>query len=160
MPFDFARAALSRSPIINVSKTLDSETLPEGWYYLPDAEPLKTRLLIDPDRTILGADQEQWLDAELQASKAARATWQILGQQVLMGKLGLPVLTDEELNLRTRARVSSSMQMMQTLAKDALPFNLDAWDGYAACRDRVFELCATWGESGCASGRYPQCLGL
>jgi alkaline phosphatase D len=29
--------------------------------------------------------------------------------------------------------------MMQTLAGDNLPFNLDAWDGYWVCRERVFD---------------------
>ena len=31
------------------------------------------------------------------------------------------------------------------MAKDKLPFNLDAWDGYASCRDRVFESLAEHG---------------
>ncbi|MDB9952785.1 alkaline phosphatase D family protein [Porticoccaceae bacterium] len=146
LPFDFS----SGSPVAITDyqriKDLTSETLPEGWYFLPDAERFKTQALIAPDRTILGADQEHWLDSELQASKARGTTWQILGQQVLIGKLGLPVLTDEELKLeQTVPEYRPLLQMMQTLAKDSLPFNLDAWDGYAACRDRVFTSLAKHG---------------
>ena len=33
------------------------------------------------------------------------------------------------------------------LAPDQLPFNLDAWDGYAACRDRVFSSFAEHGTN-------------
>ena len=146
LPFDFSSGnplAITDYPRI---KDLTSETLPEGWYYLPDAERFKTQALIAPDRTILGADQEHWLDSELQASKARGATWQILGQQVLIGKLGLPALTDEELKLdQTEPEYRPILQMMQTLARDSLPFNLDAWDGYAACRDRVFTSLAKHG---------------
>ena len=146
LPFDFSSGnplAITDYPRI---KDLTSETLPEGWYYLPDAERFKTQALIAPDRTILGTDQEHWLDSELQASKARGATWQILGQQVLIGKLGLPALTDEELKLdQTEPEYRPILQMMQTLARDSLPFNLDAWDGYAACRDRVFTSLAKHG---------------
>ena len=146
LPFDFS----SGSPVAITDyqriKDLTSETLPEGWYFLPDAVRFKNQSLIAPDRTILGADQERWLDSELQASKARGTTWQILGQQVLIGKLGLPVLTDEELKLdQTVPEYRPLLQMMQTLAKDSLPFNLDAWDGYAACRDRVFTSLAKHG---------------
>ncbi|MCT2531370.1 alkaline phosphatase D family protein [SAR92 clade bacterium H921] len=140
VPFDFASGRAVAITDYQRIKDLTPETLPEGWYYLPDAETFKDKALIDPNRTILGADQEQWLDAQLRSSKQRGAAWQILGQQVLMGKLGMPVLTDEELNLEeTKPEYRPVMQMMQTLAKEALPLNLDAWDGYAACRDNVFE---------------------
>ena len=139
LPFDFSSGKPVAITDYERIKDLTAETLPEGWYYLPDAQRFKTQALIDPDRQMLGADQEQWLDGELQVSKQRSATWQILGQQVLMGKLGLPVLTDEQLKLeQTNAEYRPILQMMQTLARDNLPFNLDAWDGYWACRNRVF----------------------
>lgn len=146
VPFDFS----SGSPVAITDyqriKDLTYETLPEGWLYLPDSDAFKQGALIDPSRTILGTDQQQWLDAQLQASKARGATWQILGQQVLMGKLGMPVLTDEELKLdQTEPEYRPLLQMMQMLASDKLPLNLDAWDGYAACRDRVFKSLAEHG---------------
>ena len=119
---------------------LTAETLPEGWLYLPDSQRFKNHALTDTNRTILGADQEQWLVQELKASKQRKATWQVLGQQVLMGKLGLPTLTDEELKLdKVEVKYRPILKMMQVLAKDNLPFNLDAWDGYAACRERVYK---------------------
>lgn len=139
IPFDYT----SGTPIpVNdyaTIKDLTTETLPAGWYYLPDSQSFKQQALIESDRTILGADQEQWLDSQLQSSKQRGATWQLLGQQVLMGKLKLPLLTDEQLKIdQAEPYIREIMQMMQTLAPNQLPFNLDAWDGYAACRDRVF----------------------
>ena len=146
IPFDFASG--KPVPIMDYEriKSLTAETLPQGWYYLPDTEGFIAGALQDKTRTILGADQEQWLDSELQSSKKRGATWQILGQQVLIGKLGLPALTDEQLKLEeTDPAYRPILQMMQQLAGNGLPFNLDAWDGYGACRDRVFESLANHG---------------
>ena len=54
LPFDFS----SGSPVAITDyqriKDLTSETLPEGWYFLPDAERFKTQALIAPERTLLG----------------------------------------------------------------------------------------------------------
>jgi len=41
----------------------------------------------DSNRTLLGTEQLQWLQSQLASSTA---TWQVLGQQVLMGKMELP----------------------------------------------------------------------
>lgn len=140
IPYDMSSGSAVAVTDYQQIKDLTAETLPEGWIYLPDADRFKQRELADAQRTILGADQEQWLAAELQASKKRKATWQILGQQVLMGKLGLPVLTDEQMMLdQVEAEYRPILKMMQVLAKEKLPFNLDAWDGYGACRDRVYQ---------------------
>jgi len=41
----------------------------------------------DTNRTLLGTEQLQWLESQIMGSTA---TWQVLGQQVLMGKMELP----------------------------------------------------------------------
>jgi len=50
----------------------------------------ETTLLMDinnPTRTMLGAPQRQWIETQLAQSSG---TWQVLGQQVLMGEMYLP----------------------------------------------------------------------
>lgn len=47
---------------------------------------------MDPERQILGADQEAWLFGELEGSTA---TWKIIGQQVMFGQLGLVTNPDQ-----------------------------------------------------------------
>lgn len=42
---------------------------------------------LDPKRTILGSEQLNWLGTALGSGKG---TWQVLGQQVLMGKMYIP----------------------------------------------------------------------
>jgi len=46
-----------------------------------------TAAINDPERTLLGADQRDWLIGQLNEDPA---TWQVLGQQVLMGNMVLP----------------------------------------------------------------------
>ncbi len=66
---------------------------------------------LDPARTMLGAEQERWLDGNL---AAARARWTVLGQQV-------PTYA------RDRKQVSPNGR-----------FSMDKWDGYAAARSRLY----------------------
>ncbi len=148
MPFDFTSGTPTPVNDYATIKDLSAETLPQGWYYLPDSQSFKQQALVESDRTILGADQEQWLNSELKASTERGATWQVIGQQVLMGKLKLPVLTNEQLKIdQAEPYIRDILEMMQVLAPDQLPFNLDAWDGYAACRDRVFSSFAEHGTN-------------
>lgn len=65
---------------------------------------------LDPDRTMLGAEQEAWLDKRLQQS-AAR--WNLLAQSVLVAPLDTAILPGDPV-------VSE-----------------DAWDGYPAARRRL-----------------------
>ena len=69
-------------------------------------------LLLDPGRTILGTEQEGWLNRELSSSKERNTRWRILGQQVMMGQLFNP---------------------------DGTPFNPDQWDGYVASRVKLLQ---------------------
>ncbi|HVZ36694.1 MAG TPA: alkaline phosphatase D family protein, partial [Polyangiaceae bacterium] len=45
--------------------------------------------LADPDRSLLGSVQEQWLLGALQASQARGARWRVLGQQVMLAQRSL-----------------------------------------------------------------------
>ena len=104
----------------------------------PDVEGFKAQRLRDPKRNLLGEKQEQWLDETLTQSAKRGCVWQILGQQVLMGRVGIP-------NLGTSAAESDELteaqkqyvQFMQVLGKLGMPLNLDAWDGYPISRERV-----------------------
>ena len=64
---------------------------------------------LDPARTIMGAEQEQWLTNGLRRS---RARWDVLGQQVFFAQRDLTVGPQQG-------------------------FSMDAWDGYRVNRDRI-----------------------
>ncbi len=63
----------------------------------------------DPARHMLGPQQLSWLSTEMQASNAQ---WKIIGQQVMMAPLEIPLVG---------------------------PFTSDAWDGYRAERNRFYD---------------------
>ena len=96
------------------------------------------------DRQLLGSEQTAWLQGQLQASTA---TWQVLGQQVLMGRMLIPapivlqqVSVAQYADIATRAQTnpgSLTPQEQAILAQPSIPYNLDAWDGYAAARETV-----------------------
>jgi alkaline phosphatase D len=138
LPFDIRDGTTVAMRDYQLVRSLAAEALPEGWSYLPDTEAFRS-LLLDPARTMLGHDQEQWLTTKLQESKARGAPWQILGQQVLVGKVGMPSFSDDQWPTSNMpARLKAFLKRLQTMAGKQLPFNLDAWDGYPAARQRLF----------------------
>lgn len=69
----------------------------------------------DPNRTLLGFEQEQWLHNQLSVSSAK---WKICGQQVQIQHIG-PVALPDKLG-------------------GGASFFLDTWDGYTSTRRRLF----------------------
>lgn len=96
--------------------------------------------LADEQRSIMGTTQENWLVGELQRSAQAGKPWQIIGQQLLMGKLFPPQVSDEELDpLQREAILAGRYGMLRTRGRQGLPLNLDAWDGYPENRSRTLK---------------------
>ena len=107
---------------------------------------------------MLGAEQMQWLQGQLAASSAR---WQVLGQQVLMGRMEFPVSVLAALNTSdlseaaqlagqkavtdyltakatpVAARTATQIALMDTTLNPKLGYNLDAWDGYVAARETL-----------------------
>jgi alkaline phosphatase D len=99
-------------------------------------------ILNNSSRTLLGADQEAWFAQALAASKQAGHTWQIVAQQLVMGPqvapAGLTRLLPENASANTRRYFGGG----ERLGALGLGWNLDAWDGYPAARQRFLEACA------------------
>ena len=101
--------------------------------------------MANPARQLMGAEQTTWLQGQLAKSTA---TWQILGQQVLMARMNIPAplvlgqisFTDYTnlLGKAQQAPATLTTAEKQILAQPAIPYNLDAWDGYAVARETVF----------------------
>ncbi len=117
--------------------------------------------LIDPSRSLMGAEQLAWAAGAVGGSSAK---WQVLGQQVLMGKMTVPAelliligqVTAGDTSPETLAALQSTIQELseikaRTLAGDPtltptdlarlqtqVPYNLDAWDGYFAEREKLY----------------------
>jgi alkaline phosphatase D len=117
--------------------------------------------LTNPARTLMGYTQRDWLLGKLQQSNA---TWNVLGQQILMAKMLIPA----ELLLSLAAIVSGNpsaeaLNQMNTQITELVklkirlqqgdptltpqekarvqtvaPYNLDAWDGYFVEREILY----------------------
>ena len=82
----------------------------------------------DPQRTMLGAAQYDWLTGRLAASKGRGTRWRLLVNQVLMGQWnagGLPSTNGLDIDIALRDGGNA--------------FNPIAWDGYTAERARLFD---------------------
>lgn len=120
--------------------------------------------LTNDTRTMLGLEQLNWLQTKVATSNA---TWQVLGQQVLMGKMFLPAelltliaqlegdLTNEQ---KTALLINMNTTINELLTLKAtdpdnirlttvLPYNLDAWDGYFYEREVILGTMAAYNKN-------------
>jgi len=98
----------------------------------------------NPARQLLGAEQTAWLRNQMARSSA---TWQVLGQQVLMGRMNVPApILFQQISVSGYAALAQKAltapqtltpQELAVLQAPSIPYNLDAWDGYAAQRETV-----------------------
>ena len=101
----------------------------------------------DPARTMLGAEQEAWLAGELKSSVQSGAAWQVLANQVIMAKNKLPDFTRLMTPEQVAAQDMPEVLAMLPFTALGLPWNLDAWDGYPAARERLYASVAEAGAS-------------
>lgn len=118
--------------------------------------------LTDPKRTLIGYTQRDWLVDKL---KQSTATWNVIGQQVLMSKMWIPAelllslgqITSGGASAETLVKMNAQITELVTLklrleqgdptltaqektrVTTVVPYNLDAWDGYYAERETVYE---------------------
>lgn len=117
--------------------------------------------LFDPKRTLLGYAQKAWLFEQLSQSNA---TWNVLGQQVLMAKMLIPAeilavlgqITSGQagpevlmqvkqmltalVSIKMRAQLQPDRVTAEELRRiqTVVPYNLDAWDGYLVEREQLY----------------------
>lgn len=124
--------------------------------------------LYETERNMLGNEQLTWLNEQVTANNA---TWQVLGQQVLMGEMKLPgaialglmsttdyaelgalallaaryqagdtTLTEQETSYFLENASKLTDEVVAQLSIPSIPYNLDAWDGYATEREKVLDI--------------------
>ncbi len=126
-----------REEQFSVAKVIEGQENPQAM--LAALNAFRDGDYADPDRQILGEDQEKWLVEGLAASTSRGATWQVLVQQVLMGKLNSPPALLDLLGGNVPEFVRQRLLASALASQAGLPLNMDAWDGYPAARERVFK---------------------
>ncbi|MPY12073.1 alkaline phosphatase D family protein [Arthrobacter bussei] len=81
----------------------------------------------DPDRSITGEAQMEWL---LDGLSTQQAQWKLVGNSVMI----TPVLFPPALGA---AAVEGMEKLMGATTVDGVPYNIDQWDGYTADQSRV-----------------------
>ncbi|MDP3494341.1 MAG: alkaline phosphatase D family protein [Hyphomonadaceae bacterium] len=102
----------------------------------PIAERLKAKIN-DPNRTMLGLEQEAWLAEGLKQSTASNRKWQVLGNQVTMAKVKMPDL-QTGLSAEQYAKVPQGSRRYYGMARYGFEWNLDSWCGYPQARERLY----------------------
>ena len=120
-----------------------------------------TGAIPDASRRMISAEQQAWLQGKLAASTA---TWQVLGNQDIMGKMWIPYSVAQFFNpanpnpsaggaaiqtylgaKATRAAAGTAalspaqVALLDPSKNPRLPYNLDSWDGYPANREAVLQ---------------------
>ncbi len=91
----------------------------------------------DASRTILGAEQEAWLAGGMRESVASGTRWQVLAQQVVVGKTYFPLPLADRIMESDSEQVREQAALRAAATRVGLPLNLDAWDGYPAAQARL-----------------------
>lgn len=146
---DLAELFMTETRLLARSKQLDyTSDLSRDADGKADYDAFRVRLNA-PDRELLGQAQRDWLKAGLKASVADGVRWQVFGNQVVMARVAGPNLKA----LYGEDQISGMLKMLQPNVagvigpmidlfsqNDALPLNLDAWDGYPAERERLYAM--------------------
>src|SRR5690606_20215125 len=106
----------------------------------PDAARFEAEVLNRPERSMMGAAQEAWLEDALTASVQCGTAWQMLANQVIVARMRAPdfmSVMPEDLLQEAMSRPGSRRWLEST--RLGLPINLDAWDGYPAARLRLYD---------------------
>lgn len=132
----------------------------------PDTAAAAQAALRSPTRALLGDEQLRWLQQQMAQSAA---TWQVLGQQVLMARMSFPAsvlsalgeaqnspqamdaamqavsdyLAARQLAASQPAALTDAQRaLLDPQRNPRLGYNLDAWDGYPAEREKVLQSAA------------------
>ncbi|MGJ7582861.1 alkaline phosphatase D family protein [Variovorax sp. RHLX14] len=104
-------------------------------------------------RQLLGQVQSDWLAGRMAASAGV---WQVLGQQVLMTRMAVPLSVATAITLETLTAYVAAQTTPEPLRSDSqrallaqpkAPYNMDAWDGYPAARDTVLGMARSQGKN-------------
>jgi alkaline phosphatase D len=92
----------------------------------------------DPAHTMLGTQQEAWLNRGLARSVKAGAKWQIVGFGTIIGQMRVPPETEGWI-AQTRAGAAPYIRAAVAAGKAGLPSDLDNWGGFPAARARFLK---------------------
>ncbi|MFV8394972.1 alkaline phosphatase D family protein [Corynebacterium hindlerae] len=107
--------------------TLAELTMLDLRSYRDQPERLNVKRALSEQRTIMGAEQFDWLQRTLEQPQAR---WNIVGTSVMLTPVSL---------VNVDSRMGQAVQRLIGDGCEGLPYNLDQWDGYVADRARLMQ---------------------
>ncbi|MES2103796.1 MAG: alkaline phosphatase D family protein [Pseudomonadota bacterium] len=112
------------------------------------ADPAFLPYAFNKNKQLMGATQQAWLDTQMTASKA---TWQILGNQTVMGRVQIAAsvlstnLSPASVTAYLTAKATpvalqtqAQKDLLDPVKNPKISYNFDNWEGYPNARDTVF----------------------
>ena len=96
-------------------------------YRSEQASNVASSEISDPNRTITGAKQMDWL---LDGFSQADTQWKLVGNPVMITPVRFP-------STLSTAEIGGLQTLLGSTTIDGVPYNIDQWDGYTADRSRV-----------------------
>ncbi len=93
------------------------------------------------DRRMISKSDAAFLRNGLAASVAEGQPWRILANQIILARVESPSLDDPAFNDAVTIQDDYAQRFydgLSVLGELGLPFNMDAWDGYPAARERLY----------------------
>lgn len=139
------RPVIVTDPVVRTAMmTTAMQSLPLPAPYAVRVDPDSLRHSISrPDRSVFGTQLESWLARQMEASVQSGKRWQIVGNQMVMGRttgVDIPGFLGPEGWQRAFEQVTPILKpwlkQLETLPTD-LPFEFDGWNAYPAARERM-----------------------
>lgn len=109
-----------------------------------DIANFKSNILGSSKRYLLGTAQSDYLRAGFKNAKTSNTKWKLIANQVLMANVKTANLIDL-LDKPEMDELEKQLPKIKDLIRFSaleLPFNMDAWDGYPAARERLYAMAA------------------
>ncbi|MGN7997365.1 alkaline phosphatase D family protein [Sphingomonas sp. 22176] len=135
------------------SRLLARSQQPDVAPLFKDADPVKALTAFrdgawhDPAVTMLGSEQEVWLDHAMRRSVKAGQRWQVVGFGTIMGNLSTPAAAMDWLAPDADPRAKAYVQAGVLAGKLGLPLGYDSWGGYPAARARFLKSSQSMGAN-------------
>lgn len=127
------------------SRLLARSRQPDVAPLFKDADPVKALTAFrdgpwhDPAVTMLGSEQEVWLDHAMRRSVKAGQRWQVVGFGTILGNLTTPADAMTWLAPYADPRAKAYVQAGVLAGRLGLPLGYDSWGGYPAARARFLK---------------------
>lgn len=113
-----------------------------------DIERFRSEVLGAPGRAMMPPREEAFLKDALSEAVATERPWRLLGNQIPMGRVHVPSLSDARFDAVAKNPehpAHGQWQGMAALGKADLPIYLDTWDGYPWAREQLYAVLAETG---------------